>query len=184
MAINIKLPENDYIIKIFNDNYTYCIEELSAQSSDSINCNKSNELPKLDDSFWPVGKAFFADLNANQYKKINLSSNFTFTVKRRKHPVFNQVNTNNKKAEAIWKSYYKKKKLSKLPLIKKFVSEQLKTASLTLTCPDYHFDLEAYKWLINTIKPDFAEVFNCTNRISRKQDNILHSTITKKKISK
>ena len=58
--INIKLPENDYIIKIFNDNYTYCIEDLSAQSSDSISCKTSNELPKLDDSFWPVGSSIFA----------------------------------------------------------------------------------------------------------------------------
>ena len=159
--INIKLPENDYIVKIFNDNYTYCIEDLSAQSSDNISCKTSSELPKLNSSFWPISNTIFAQ-NDNQYKTINLSSNFPFTVRDEGTPFAIRVNTNNQKAEALWKNYYKKKKLSKLPLIKKFVSEQLKTASLTLTCPDYHFDLEAYKWLINTIKPDFAEAFNCT----------------------
>ena len=63
--INIKLPENDYIIKIFNDNYTYCIEDLSAQSSDSISCKASNELPKLDDSFWPVGSSILPKMKTN-----------------------------------------------------------------------------------------------------------------------
>ena len=180
--LNLKLPENDYSIKIFDDNYTYCVETLTAQSSDKILCKSPKSLPRINFTYWPDDKEIYAD-PMHKRQTLNLNTKHSFIVEDDSTPFAIKINTDNSKAQQMWQSYYKKKKLSKLPLVKRFTNEQLPNAKLTLKCPRYNFDLEAYKWLIKTIKPDFTEVFNCSNQYQdRKIISYIHENQRKKEI--